>query len=779
MCAAQVPILVTGVSTIAAASPVRTAPGTPGVPQSPTVLYRENFENNVTTTPTVLTSYVGANGMTYSADPAWLDNCNGEIVNYTMTVLPSNCDDGTSGMNHLRSMAWALGQHRADPDPTQNNALSAYTDRGNDTAVDPGPDKIQFETLQPVPIPGTGTRFITFSVDSSAIWCTPTPPQVHPLLQFYLVSGANSTPVPGVINTCTDSRGHNVDAPFPGGGTRPVWVGTYAPSGSVAFTGSTLGVRMVNREGGGRGNDAAIDNLQVVDATPQLDQAFSPATQVAGQTAQLTFTITNTSELASKTGWSFVDALPPGMKVVGPAATTTCTNGAITAPAGGTSITVTGDLNTGQASCTVTVNVTGIAGQFTSGPANVTVDGLKPPGSTPLEFVPVLTLEKVGAPTDVNGNGRISAGEKVAYTFKVTNPSANGVTLSSVAVTDPKVGPVSCSPTTLASGTSVTCTGTYTLTQADVDTGKVDNTATATASAPAGVTNPASVTDSATTPIAASSAIDLVKSVDATELTAGDTVTFTFKATNTGNVTLTNVKITETKSPGTGTMSPLSCDQAAPVTLAVAAVLTCTATYVVTAADVEAGVIGNGAAATGAPPTGPDVTDEDQVTVPTTYRAVLTLDIQQDVRDVNGDGLTGAGDEVLYHFHVTNTGDVVLTDVKVVDTRTSPAGIAIVCPKTTLVQGETMTCHAAAPYVVTAADVVNGKVINKAVATGTDPLGRPVESPPDEVQAPLAERLNLAVTGQPLRSLVAVAGLLLLTGAGMLLVARRPRRRPA
>ena len=68
--------------------------------------------------------------------------------------------------------------------------------------------------------------------------------------------------------------------------------------------------------------------------------------------------------------------------------------------------------------------------------------------------------------------------------FLVTN--TGNVTLTGVTVDDPLVGPVSCPVTTLAPGASTTCTATYTLTQADVDAGTVDNTATVTGTPPTG-----------------------------------------------------------------------------------------------------------------------------------------------------------------------------------------------------------------------------------------------------------------------------------------------------
>ena len=721
----------------------------PGVPRAAIQMFGETFQNVAGNTPVLLTSYTGISGQTYTADPAWLSNCNGSIVAYSMTALPANCSAGTSGMFHLRSLAYALGVLRGVPDPTTNLAVSAYTDLGNDTAVNPGAGKVQIETLTPVPVPPvTGKRYVTFSVDVSALECA----RAKPLLAFSLLSGASAFPVPGEINACTDPRGRDVVVPYPPGGTQTIHIGTYSPSGSIAFTGTTLGVRMVNNQGSGLGNDAAIDNIQILDATPQLDKAFTPAVQVAGQPATLTFTITNSAELASKLGWSFADALPAGMTVASPAATTTCTNGVVTAPVGGTSISVTGDLNTNQTSCTVTVNVIAPAGHYVNGPGNVTPDGVVPPAAAAIDFVPVLTLDKTGVPNDLDGNGRMDAGDTIAYTFTVTNPLSNGVTLSAVTVTDPKVGPVSCPVPTLAAGASTTCTATYTLTQADVNAGAVNNTATANATSPPGTTNPAPVSDSASTPLAAAPSLTLVKSVDPTSLSsAGDVATYSFVVTNTGNVDLTGVSVTDTTFTGTGTPPVISCPVS---TLAAGATTTCTATYTVTQADVNTGTVTNTATATGTPPTGPAVTSPPATAV-VTIPAGPALTV---VKSVDPASAGTAGDVVTYSFVVTNTGNVNLTAVSVTDTTFTGTGTppVISCPVTTLAPGATTTCTAT--YTVTQADVNAGEVTNTATATGTPPTGPPVTSPPSTVVLAIPAVASLTMVKSVDPTSVAAAG---------------------
>src|SRR6185295_6764226 len=100
-----------------------------------------------------------------------------------------------------------------------------------------------------------------------------------------------------------------------------------------------------------------------------------------------------------------------------------------------------------------------------------------------------------------------------------------------------------------APGAQLVCTGSHTLTQADLDAGQVVNTATA-ASAE---TPPSQTTD--TVPLPQATALTLVKSgvLDTTVVAppsradVGDKVSYTLRATNVGNVTLTGVTIADPK----------------------------------------------------------------------------------------------------------------------------------------------------------------------------------------------------------------------------------------
>lgn len=101
-------------------------------------------------------------------------------------------------------------------------------------------------------------------------------------------------------------------------------------------------------------------------APPTLTKIFSPPTINEGGTTVLTFTVANPAGAPSLSNVGFVDTLPSGLVVANPPAVGgTCANAAAatTATGGGSTITVTNlQVPAGDATCTVTVDVTNLAG---------------------------------------------------------------------------------------------------------------------------------------------------------------------------------------------------------------------------------------------------------------------------------------------------------------------------------------------------------------------------------------------------------------------------------
>ena len=133
--------------------------------------------------------------------------------------------------------------------------------------------------------------------------------------------------------------------------------------------------------------------------------------------------------------------------------------------------------------------------------------------------------------------------------------NTGNVTLASVDVSDPTLGPVTCPAPAdpgLAPGDSETCTADtlYTVTQADVDDGKVLDTATATGTDIQGDVSP--ISDPSTEKIdtvAAAPAVSLVKTANASvrrrlpRSSQGETISYLYVVINTGNVTLGSVAV--------------------------------------------------------------------------------------------------------------------------------------------------------------------------------------------------------------------------------------------
>jgi len=200
------------------------------------------------------------------------------------------------------------------------------------------------------------------------------------------------------------------------------------------------------------------------------------------------------------------------------------------------------------------------------------------------------------------------------------------------------------------------------------------------------------------------------------DLVLNDVITYTFVATNTGNVTLDAVTISD---PLSG-LSALSCDQTVPANDFIPGeVLTCTATYVVQQSDIDAGILTNTASAAGTPPSGGSTGDSDTETINGTRVPDITL--AKVATPMPSDLVLGA--VIDYTFVVTNTGNTTLDNVVIADPM--PGLSALACDQTMPVNGfipnEVLTCTAS--YTITQADVDNAEVVNNATASGDAPDG--------------------------------------------------------
>jgi uncharacterized repeat protein (TIGR01451 family) len=198
-----------------------------------------------------------------------------------------------------------------------------------------------------------------------------------------------------------------------------------------------------------------------------------------------------------------------------------------------------------------------------------------------------ITLEKSASPTTYDHVGQI-----ITYTYKVT--CKDGYVHGPIILKDNKTSPA---PITfngyLRKGNIVEGTAAYTITQADLDRGFVTNLANATGrSTRNGSYNVKSNNAIATVTAIRKPALNLEKSADpATYNALGQTITYTYKVTNSGNVVVSGpIKVTDDKL-GTVSISSSSLSPGQSVTG--------TATHTISQADLDAGSITNVAYATG------------------------------------------------------------------------------------------------------------------------------------------------------------------------------------
>jgi uncharacterized repeat protein (TIGR01451 family) len=736
--------------------------------QPPVDVYHEDFES-VPPPPAPqnavqLNNYTGgpaANSSTYFGSPKWIPSgqqCNGWILrsstprNTTVTNVDSGCD--TTAWATLQSMGTAIGLYRGETAPVAqtNHILSEYTNGG----ANPGAG-VEFQTAKPLTTGIMPTHFYSVSAIYAAANCVsqgPTLGRGDPLLTFnMIVNQTGDGPPPGSgggtleqlasgLNPCTIAGAKVIGA----GGINYHVAKLNSASFRADATTTSLGIQLFNAQPNFKGNDSGFDDPSIVDSSPQLDKQFSPTTLNVGQVSNLTFTITNTTDLQAKNGWSFTDTLPAGLTIAG-TVTTTCPGSTLTP--GATSVTATANLAQGMTSCTVTVPVTSATeGNFTNDSTNVAVDGLWPPGTTTVDFnepsAPDIEMIKSA---DLTDPADYVVGATIHYSFDVVNNGSDPLT--NVAVTEDSFDgagtphPVpSCPATTLAVGARMTCTASYVIIQADVDAGSITNVATASGLAPDGET--VTATDDLTISGFDAPAIDLIKVADPSALQtppqAGDLITYTYAAANTGNETLTNVTIND---PHPGLSALTYTWPAATGVLAPGAFVIATATYPITQTDIDAETVLNEATAEGINPDGGTTTSPPvDAEVALTTAPALSLAKSADATDVRSPAVVG--DPIHYQFTATNTGNVTLHSVNITDALAGLGPISYTWPGATgvLAPGEAVVAHA--DYPITQADIDAGGVTNDAVAHSLTP---------DDV----AHDSNHATTTTPLDAVPSIA----------------------
>jgi hypothetical protein len=322
--------------------------------------------------------------------------------------------------------------------------------------------------------------------------------------------------------------------------------------------------------------------------------------------------------------------------------------------------------------------------------------------SVPVGLSPSLLTTKVD-----DGDTFDSVGDVIDYTITVSN---TGNTTLTVTVLDPNAFGLDCDGAagvplvttglTIEVGHSITCTASHTVTQPDLDAGSYFNEACAddgqggADEACGDVTTPGDKN-----PELSITKVDDVDGFDTFDA-VGQVITYTIIATNTGNVTLTDVDVTDDQ------VSDLECTPTVPVaSLAPDGMIICSASHTITQEDLDAGSYFNEACVDDGE--GGAVEDCADVTTPGDQNPALDITKVAAEADYNE-----VGDVVHYTITATNAGNVTLHNVVVTDPNVTDLACTPTLPVADLAPGDSIDCTAS--HTVVQADLDLGTVFNEA-----------------------------------------------------------------
>ncbi len=311
-------------------------------------------------------------------------------------------------------------------------------------------------------------------------------------------------------------------------------------------------------------------------------------------------------------------------------------------------------------------------------------------------------------------------GQVIAFTITATN---TGNVPQAITVNDtPALDGFSCTPangSTIAPAGTITCTGTHTVTQADLNAGKFDDTACANAT---GATE-ACADD--TVPAIQSPALSITKVANPTTYNAvGQTITYTIVATNTGNVTIASATITDANAT-LGTCTPANGSSLDPL-----ASITCSATHAITQADIDAGSYLNTACVDDGPNGATEVCADANVTAVSNRLLTITKVVAET-------SYSSVGQVLNYTIVAINGGNTTLANVTITDANAT-LGICTPANGSTLAPGASINCTAT--HTVTQADIDAGSYLNTACVNATD-----ATATCDDVDVPSDHNPNLTI----------------------------------
>ncbi|MDO5738397.1 MAG: hypothetical protein Q4P65_04025, partial [Eubacteriales bacterium] len=342
---------------------------------------------------------------------------------------------------------------------------------------------------------------------------------------------------------------------------------------------------------------------------------------------------------------------------------------------------------------------------------------------------------------------KLVLGDIIEFIFKIKN--TGNVTLNKLKLEDDflGLGPISFNKESLAPGDEDMVKFSYKVKQEDIDSARILNTATATVEIPKlpGQAQAKQISHKAHVEIPADykPLFDFQKEAWTTNadnsegsivtkdyIKAGNVITYKFVVENTGNKTLKNIEITDAMdglSPLEYTCNGKAVDDLSEVELMPGQKLYAKARYTITQKDVDRGTIENAATAKATPPPKLGETDAESISiatsvkVPAEFKPNFTIEKNTTITEEDILKLKD-GDEIEYTFTFTNTGNVTLTGIEVIDTKLENPNVDMYKhgeKVTELAPGE--IAEGKATYKVTQPELDKGDIINTVEASATPP----------------------------------------------------------